>query len=94
MAKEDLTKTSGGGLTHLNGEDTAPPLDPSIRPVFQNAGFDEEVIEGAALDQGHGQGFGLRDGPANDQSLGTNPAYPQSIVDEVFLKGQDLRNKG
>lgn len=91
MAK-DYTKTSGGGLTKLNGEETAPLLEPSIRPVFQNAGFDEEVIEGAALTDGHAQGYGLRDGE-NSQADGSQPDYPQSIVDEVFAKGQDLRNK-
>lgn len=89
---EKFTKTSGGGLTDLNGEKTAPELEPTIRPVFQNAGFDDEVINGAALDQGHGEGFGLRDGD-NAQAHGSLPSYPQSVVDDVFGKGQDLRNK-
>jgi hypothetical protein len=92
MYMADHTKTSGGGLTQLNGEKTDPVLNPSVRPVFQNAGFDDEVIEGAALDAGHGQGYGLRDGD-NSQSDGTQPKYGQDIVDSVFLKGQDLRNK-
>lgn len=93
MPKQDFTKTEGKGLTSKNGEKTAPLLDPSIRPVFQNAGFDDEVIDGEALAEGHAMGFGLRDCPANDQANGSQPTFGQDIVDAVFQKGEDRRNK-
>ena len=88
---ENYTKTSGGGMTPLNGEKAPPMMDVSIRPVFQNAGFDEEIIDGDALSAGHGQGFGLRDGD-NSKAQGDQPAYPTDLMSD-FAKGTDLRNK-
>jgi hypothetical protein len=88
---DKYTKTSGGGMTKLNGEDTPPMLDVSIRPVFQNAGFNEEIIDGDALSEGHAQGYGLRDGD-NSKACGDNPSYPTDLMSD-FAKGKDLRNK-
>jgi hypothetical protein len=88
---EKYTKTSGGGMTKMNGESTSPELTPAIRPVFQNAGFDDEVIEGEALAEGHAQGFGLRDGN-NEKYCGDQPSYPTDLMSD-FAKGKDLRHK-
>lgn len=88
---DKFTKTSGGGLTPLNGEQAAPELMPRIRPVFQNAGFDDEVIEGDALSEGHAQGYGLRDGE-NSKAHGDNPSYPTDLMGD-FAKGKDTRHK-
>jgi hypothetical protein len=91
MADKDFTKTSGGGMTREDDSQLDVQLTPGLRPVFQNAGFPEEGINGETLLEGHAQGFGLRDGD-NSQAHGTQPpTYPTDLMGE-FAKGEDLRN--
>lgn len=90
---EDYTKTSGGGMTRSDDGNLSQHLIPGLRPVFQNAGFPEEGINGETLLAGHADGFGLRDGD-NSQAQGTNPhEYPTDLMDQ-FGKGEDTRHFG
>lgn len=105
MAKQDYTFPSEPGLgrsRHASSEDQAadsparpgiPQLEPNIRGIAENAGFDSNAIEGEALirksheaDSNEGM---LRDGD-NSKSLGDVPDMPQNLMDQAF-KGRDER---
>ena len=71
-----------------------PQLEPAIRGIAENAGFPAETLEGEALlakTLGGSENAGaLRDGD-NSKSLGDQPDYPGSVMDQAF-KGEDLRH--
>ena len=105
MAKQQYTfpDKPGLGRTHqVSSEDQAadepkhpeiPQLEPNIRGIAENAGFDSNAMEGEALlraSNGSPNNEGmLRDGD-NSKSLGDLPDYNKSLMDEAF-KGRDGR---
>ena len=103
MAKQEYSfpDKPGQGRTHqVSSEDQAadapsrpeiPQLQPNIRGIAENAGFDSNAMEGEALLRpSHGspdnEGM-LRDGD-NAKSLGDQPNYPTDLMGQAF-KGKD-----
>lgn len=105
MPKQDYTFPSnptGGRTKHASSETQAadspsrpdiPQLEPSIRGIAENAGFDSNAIEGEALirksqSDDNNEGM-LRDGD-NSKSLGDLPDYNKNLMDQAF-QGRDER---
>lgn len=91
-----------GGMTPQVADENAPDslrrpnipqLEPAIRGIAENAGFDATTLEGEALIAktigGVPNYAALRDGD-NSKSMGDLPNYPQDLMGDAF-KGVDER---